>query len=55
MLRAINEIREERRLRVIENMILSEVFGPKVKRIGSGEGVTMKKFTVCTVYLIGSG
>ena len=37
------------RLRVFENRILRRIFGPK--RMGSGEGFTMRNFIVCTVHL----
>jgi hypothetical protein len=43
-------LKEEFRLRVFKNRILRWIFGPK--RMGSGEGSTMRNFIVCTVQLI---
>ena len=43
-------LRKECRLRVFENRILWQIFGPK--RMGSGECSTMRNFIVCTVHLI---
>ena len=45
--------REEGRLKVFENRILRQIFGPE--RMGIGEGSTMRHFIVCTVQLIYSG
>ena len=45
-------LREERRIKVFENRILRRIFGPK--RMGSGEGSTMRHFIVCAVHLIKS-
>ena len=51
-------LREESRLRVFENRILRRVFGPKRddngewRRMGSGEGSTLRNFIACTVHLI---
>ena len=42
-------LREESRLRVFENRILRRIFG--LKRMGSGDGSTMRNFIVCTVHL----
>ena len=38
---------QTRRLRVVENRILSRIFGPK-----RDEDFTMRNFTVCTIHLI---
>jgi hypothetical protein len=48
-------LREECRLRIFENRILRETFGPKEMRIVNGEGSTMRNFRVCTIHLIESG
>ena len=45
-------LREESRLRVFENRILTQIFGPKRDENGGGKGFTMRNFTVCTVHLI---
>ena len=45
-------LREESRLKVLENRILRRIFGPKRDEKGSGEGFTMRNFIVCTVRLI---
>ena len=37
-------LREERKLRVFENMIIKRIFGPKRDENGSGEGSTMRTF-----------
>jgi hypothetical protein len=44
-------LREEPRLRVFENRILSRIFGPKRDE----NGYSMRNFIVCTVHLIDSG
>jgi hypothetical protein len=41
--------------RVFENKILDQIFGSKRDENGSGEGTTMRHFTVCIVHLIYSG
>ena len=43
-------LRDVYRLRVFENMIPRQIFGPK--RMGSGEGSTVRNYIVYTVHLI---
>ena len=46
-------LREERRLRVFENRVLSRVFGPKTDEVtGNGENYTMRSLGICTPYPI---
>jgi hypothetical protein len=45
-------LREESRLRIIENRILMRIFGTKKVPNGSGEGFTMRNFIVCIDHLI---
>jgi hypothetical protein len=45
-------LREESTLRVFENEILKEMFGPKGMRMGSREGFTMRNFILCMIHLI---
>ena len=42
-------LREEYKLRLFENMILSEYLVPRGMRMGSGEGSTMRNLIVYTV------
>jgi len=45
--------REERRLRVFENRMLREMFGPKRDKVtGNGENYTMRSLMICTPYPI---
>ena len=39
-------------IRIFENRILRQIFGPKRDRMGSREGSIMRNFIVCTVHLI---
>ena len=45
-------LREECRLRVLENKILRRIFGPKRDENGEWKGFTMRNFIVCIVHLI---
>jgi hypothetical protein len=43
-------------MRVFENRVLREIFGPKNKGvIGDGEDYKMRSFTICTAHPIFSG
>jgi hypothetical protein len=43
-------LREEHRLRVIENRVLRRIFGPKKYEVtGVGENCIMRSFTTCTL------
>ena len=48
-------LREESRLRIFENRILRQIFGPKKDVNGAGEGFKMRNFILCTVHLIWLG
>ena len=46
-------LREERKLRVFENMVLRRVFGPKKDEVtGNGENYIMRSLVICTPYPI---
>jgi hypothetical protein len=46
-------LREEHRLRGIENRVLRRIFGPKMDEVReNGESCTMRSFTTCTNYQI---
>ena len=46
-------LREERRLRVLENRVLRRVFGPKRDEVtGNGENYIMRSLVICTPYPI---
>jgi hypothetical protein len=42
-------LREERRLRLFENMVLRRIFGPKRDEVtGNGENYLMTSLVICT-------
>ena len=45
-------LKEECRLRVLENRILRQIFGPERDANGSGKGFTMRNFVICIIHLI---
>jgi hypothetical protein len=48
-------LRDEHRLRVLENSVLRRIFGPKrgeARRQGSGEHYTTRSFMICTHHQI---
>jgi hypothetical protein len=46
-------LREERRLRALDNWVFRRIFGPKRDEVtGSGEDFRMKSFMVCTAHPI---
>ena len=46
-------LRGERRLGVIENMVLRRIFGPKREEVTEKrENYTMKSFVICTTHQI---
>jgi len=46
-------LREERRLRVVENRVLRRVFGPKRDEVpGNGENYIKRSLVICTPYRI---
>jgi len=49
-------LREERRLRVLENRVLRTLFGPKRDEVtGSGENYILRSLMICTPHEISSG
>jgi hypothetical protein len=49
-------LREECRLRVLENKVLRRIFGPKRDEVtGSGEDYTTRSFMLCTSHQISFG
>jgi hypothetical protein len=46
-------LREERRVRVFENMVLRRKFGPKRDEVtGNGENYIMRSLMICTAHPI---
>ena len=47
-------LREERRMRVLENMVLRRIFGPRVDEVNRGVGGScrMGKLMICTAHPI---